>query len=66
MLFPYSAHRENFVGHQRWTQDAIVSAADVHTSIGSPPVFRLRFILIFFLNLMCSIQIGARLTYDPQ
>uniref|UniRef100_A0A2C9V8E6 Uncharacterized protein n=1 Tax=Manihot esculenta TaxID=3983 RepID=A0A2C9V8E6_MANES len=43
MLFPYSAHRENFVGHQRWTQDAIVSAADVHTSIGSPPVFRLRY-----------------------
>ncbi|KAJ9184320.1 hypothetical protein P3X46_004055 [Hevea brasiliensis] len=43
MLFPYSAHRENFVGYQRWTQDTIVSAADVHTSIGSPPVFRLRY-----------------------
>lgn len=66
MLFPYTAHRENLVSYQRWTRDSIVSASDVYASIGSPPVFRLRFILIFFLNLMCSIQIGARLTYDPQ
>ncbi|KDP29153.1 hypothetical protein JCGZ_16542 [Jatropha curcas] len=43
MLFPYSAHREKLVGYQRWTQDSVVSAADVYTSIGSPPVFRLRY-----------------------
>ncbi|XP_031255601.1 TSL-kinase interacting protein 1 isoform X1 [Pistacia vera] len=43
MLFPYSVQRENLVGHQRWTQDSIVSAADVYTIIGSPPLFRLRY-----------------------
>lgn len=55
MLFPYTAHRENLVSYQRWTRDSIVSASDVYASIGSPPVFRLRFILIFFLNLMHPI-----------
>ncbi|EEF42919.1 DNA binding protein, putative [Ricinus communis] len=43
MLFPYSVHRENLTGYQRWTQDSIVSAVDVYTSIGSPSVFRLRY-----------------------
>lgn len=48
MLFPYGAQRENLVGHQSWTQDSIASAADVYSMIGSPPVFRLRFPLLFF------------------
>ncbi|KAG8648553.1 TSL-kinase interacting protein 1 isoform X3 [Manihot esculenta] len=43
MLFPYTAHRENLVSYQRWTRDSIVSASDVYASIGSPPVFRLRY-----------------------
>ncbi|KAF8397995.1 hypothetical protein HHK36_016921 [Tetracentron sinense] len=43
MLFPYNAQRENLVRYQRWTQDTIVSAADVYAIIGSPPVFRLRY-----------------------
>ncbi|KAJ6742542.1 CRAMPED PROTEIN [Salix viminalis] len=43
MLFPYIVNRENLVGCQRWTQDSLVNAADVYFSIGSPPVFRLRY-----------------------
>lgn len=43
MLFPYGAQRDSLVGCQRWTQDSVVSAADVYAMIGSPPVFRLRF-----------------------
>ncbi|WCJ34493.1 TSL-kinase interacting protein 1 [Euphorbia peplus] len=43
MLFPYSAQRENLAGYQRWTQDSIVCAADVFSTIGSPSVFRLRY-----------------------
>lgn len=43
MLFPYSVLRENLAGHPRWTQDSVVSAADVHAIIGSPAVFRLRY-----------------------
>ncbi|XP_065855826.1 TSL-kinase interacting protein 1 isoform X2 [Euphorbia lathyris] len=43
MLFPYSAHRENLAGYQSWTQDSIVCAADVYSTIGSPSVFRLRY-----------------------
>ncbi|XP_044508916.1 TSL-kinase interacting protein 1 isoform X2 [Mangifera indica] len=43
MLFPYSVQRENLVGYQRWTQDSVVSAADVYAIIGSPPLFRLRY-----------------------
>ncbi|KAH7511987.1 TSL-kinase interacting protein 1 isoform X1 [Ziziphus jujuba] len=43
MLFPYSIQRENLLGHQRWTQDSIVSAADVYATIGSPAIFRLRY-----------------------
>ncbi|KAJ0087818.1 hypothetical protein Patl1_32154 [Pistacia atlantica] len=59
MLFPYSVQRENLVGHQRWTQDSLVSAADVYAIIGSPPLFRLRFLSHFheliFLNL-CKLH----------
>ncbi|KAJ4849213.1 hypothetical protein Tsubulata_038958 [Turnera subulata] len=43
MLFPYSVNRENLAGYERWKQDSNVSAADVYSSIGSPPVFRLRY-----------------------
>ncbi|CAN0926935.1 TSL-kinase interacting protein 1 [Linum grandiflorum] len=43
MLFPYSANRENLLGYQRWAQDTTVSAADIHNSLGNPPVFRLRY-----------------------
>jgi hypothetical protein len=47
MLFPYGIQRENLVGSQKWTQDSVVSAADVYAILGRPPVFRLRFLLIF-------------------
>lgn len=50
MLFPFYVQRDNLVGYPRWTQDSVVSAADVYAVIGSPPVFRLRF-LSFFLTL---------------
>ncbi|KAJ4969719.1 hypothetical protein NE237_002818 [Protea cynaroides] len=43
ILFPYNVQRENLGGYQRWTQDTIASAADVYASIGSPPIFRLRY-----------------------
>ncbi|XP_026439954.1 TSL-kinase interacting protein 1-like isoform X1 [Papaver somniferum] len=42
-LFQYDAQRGNLVGHQRWKQDTVASAADVYTVIGSPPLFRLRY-----------------------
>ncbi|TYG84546.1 hypothetical protein ES288_D01G258400v1 [Gossypium darwinii] len=43
MLFPYGVQRENLRAYQRWTQAAIVSAADVYAMIGRPQVFRLRY-----------------------
>ncbi|GMI80966.1 TSL-kinase interacting protein 1 [Hibiscus trionum] len=43
MLFPYGVQRENLKAYHRWTQAAIVSAADVYAMIGSPQVFRLRY-----------------------
>ncbi|KAL7248066.1 hypothetical protein ACSBR2_002884 [Camellia fascicularis] len=43
MLFPHCVQRENLVGFRRWTQDSVLSAADVYALIGSPPVFRLRY-----------------------
>lgn len=43
MLFPYNIQRENLKDFPRWTQESSVSAADVYTWIGSPPVFRLRY-----------------------
>ncbi|CAL2267686.1 unnamed protein product [Prunus armeniaca] len=42
-LFHYSVQRDNLMGYPRWTQDSIVSAADVYATIGCPPVFRLRY-----------------------
>ncbi|KAJ7957221.1 TSL-kinase interacting protein 1 [Quillaja saponaria] len=43
MLFPYCVQRESLGSYQKWAQDSILSAADVYTMIGSPPVFRLRY-----------------------
>ncbi|XP_042476305.1 TSL-kinase interacting protein 1-like, partial [Macadamia integrifolia] len=43
ILFPYNIQRENLGVYQRWMQDTIACAAEVYASIGSPPVFRLRY-----------------------
>ncbi|CAA2953547.1 TSL-kinase interacting 1 isoform X1 [Olea europaea subsp. europaea] len=43
ILFPYWAHTENLVGCQKWTKDSLLCAADVYATVGSPPVFRLRY-----------------------
>ncbi|KAF6161735.1 hypothetical protein GIB67_009104 [Kingdonia uniflora] len=43
MLFPYSAQGENLAGYQRWSQGSVASAGDVYATIGSPPIFRLRY-----------------------
>lgn len=43
LLLPYCAQKENLVNCQRWTQDSVLSAADVYKQIGSPSVFRLRY-----------------------
>ncbi|XP_024443873.1 TSL-kinase interacting protein 1 isoform X2 [Populus trichocarpa] len=63
MLFPYSVNRENLVSYQRWTQDSLVSAADVYFSIGSPPVFRLRYGWFFNVN-FASVTLQAPSTYS--
>ncbi|XP_010516928.1 PREDICTED: TSL-kinase interacting protein 1 isoform X1 [Camelina sativa] len=43
MLFPYNARKETITCHQRWTHDSFLSAAEVHSMVGSPSVFRLRY-----------------------
>ncbi|CAH8357516.1 unnamed protein product [Eruca vesicaria subsp. sativa] len=43
MLFPYNARKETVACHQRWTRDSFLSAAEVHSMIGSPLLFRLRY-----------------------
>ncbi|KAK9078650.1 hypothetical protein SSX86_002707 [Deinandra increscens subsp. villosa] len=43
MLLPYHAQSSNLITCQKWTQDSVLSAADVYAAIGSPPVFRLRY-----------------------
>ncbi|KAJ6968606.1 TSL-kinase interacting protein 1-like isoform X1 [Populus alba x Populus x berolinensis] len=63
MLFPYGVNRENLVGYQRWTQDSLVSAADVYFSIGSPPVFRLRYGWFSNVN-FASVTLQAPSTYS--
>ncbi|KAL9336661.1 hypothetical protein Peur_071149 [Populus x canadensis] len=63
MLFPYGVNRENLVGYQRWTQDSLVSAADVYFSIGSPSVFRLRYGWFFNVN-FASVTLQAPSTYS--
>ncbi|KAJ6316279.1 hypothetical protein OIU78_019542 [Salix suchowensis] len=63
MLFPYGVNRENLAGYQRWTQDSLVSAADVYFSIGSPPMFRLRY--GWFSNVyFASVTLQAPSTYS--
>ncbi|KAI3748424.1 hypothetical protein L6452_11478 [Arctium lappa] len=42
-LLPYYAQSSNLMSCQKWTQDSILSAADVYAALGSPPVFRLRY-----------------------
>ena len=44
MLFPYGIQRENLVNYPRWTQESTLSAADIYAMIGSPPIFRLRYL----------------------
>ncbi|ESQ52325.1 hypothetical protein EUTSA_v10016298mg [Eutrema salsugineum] len=43
MLFPYNARKETVTCHQRWTHDSFLSAAEVHSMVGSPSIFRLRY-----------------------
>ena len=43
MLLPYYAQSSNLESCQKWTQDYVLSAADVYAALGSPSVFRLRF-----------------------
>ena len=46
MLFPYNARKETVALHQRWTNDSFLSAVEVYSMVGSPSLFRLRFVLI--------------------
>ncbi|KAL8230778.1 hypothetical protein R6Q57_000556, partial [Mikania cordata] len=39
MLLPYHTHCSNPVTCQKWTQDSVLSAADVYSAIGSPDCF---------------------------
>lgn len=50
MLFPNSVQQDSPTGYLRWTQDSNVSAGDVYAMIGSPPVFRLRFVRFYFFS----------------
>ncbi|URD86830.1 tsl-kinase interacting protein [Musa troglodytarum] len=44
MLFPYNVSPDNLANSIRWTlEDSDVTAADVHTSLGSPAIFRLSY-----------------------
>lgn len=43
ILLPYYSQSSNLINCQKWTQDSVLSAADVYAAIGSPPVFRLRY-----------------------
>ncbi|WOK98400.1 TSL-kinase interacting protein 1 isoform X1 [Canna indica] len=44
ILFPYSVKQEDLASSKRWTsKDTDVSTADVHATVGSPTVFRLRY-----------------------
>ncbi|KAL0844409.1 hypothetical protein Bca101_017655 [Brassica carinata] len=43
MLFPYNAKKETVTCHKRWTHDSFLSAAEVHSMVGSPSLFRLRY-----------------------
>ncbi|CAI9111998.1 OLC1v1012355C3 [Oldenlandia corymbosa var. corymbosa] len=43
MLLPYPVEPLNLSGYHKWTKDSTLSAADVYSLIGKPPVFRLRY-----------------------
>ncbi|CAH2058969.1 unnamed protein product [Thlaspi arvense] len=43
ILFPYNARKETVTCHQRWTHESFLSAAEVHSMVGSPSIFRLRY-----------------------
>ncbi|KAL9327133.1 hypothetical protein ACSQ67_007778 [Phaseolus vulgaris] len=67
MLFPYGIQRENLVNYQRWTQESILSAADIYAMIGSPPIFRLRYgwfsnTELGLLNMQVTVASGSMLT----
>ena len=59
MLLPYGVQRGNNLNScQKWTQESTVSAADVYEMIGSPPVFRLRYLVFLVsLNLITQVQV---------
>ncbi|CAN8316766.1 unnamed protein product [Cochlearia groenlandica] len=42
-LFPYNARKETVTCLQRWTRDSFLSAVEVHSMVGSPSIFRLRY-----------------------
>lgn len=43
LLFPCHLQKENMVHFQKWTKDSTLTASDVYTLIGRPPIFRLRY-----------------------
>ncbi|GJV88476.1 TSL-kinase interacting protein 1 [Tanacetum coccineum] len=43
MLLPYYAQSSNLESCKKWTQDSVLSAADVYAALGRPSVFRLRY-----------------------
>nr|XP_011468126.1 PREDICTED: TSL-kinase interacting protein 1 isoform X2 [Fragaria vesca subsp. vesca] len=59
MLFPNSVQQDSPTGYLRWTQDSNVSAGDVYSMIGSPPVFRLRY------GWFSSTELGSVLSQAP-
>lgn len=62
LLLPYSVQKENLINCQRWTQDSVLSVADVFKQIGSPSNFRLRF-LLNLLTLFTVISIFISFVY---
>lgn len=55
MLFPYGVQKENLVNCLRWTQESTLSAVDVYAMIGSPPIFRLRYLFSMLPSWFCSL-----------
>lgn len=51
MLLPYYAQSSNLESCQKWTQDSVLSAADVYAALGSPSVFRLRFLSFYIFKI---------------
>lgn len=56
MLLPYNSSPNNMVSYKRWTlKDSDTTAADVYAALGSPAVFRLRFISYLCLFLYVHV-----------